>query len=179
MALSTNARAVSQAGSLDLRQGFVRPDGGGISQGCKEGEAGLLDRVLSEVGQHVAPRLPAGAPRGRPRRGPVIAGHQSPDRCSTWETKATPFERVIGKPIQAMTWQEITAARPKVQAIDRRCGERPLFHQDAPRLRQRARRSRRSIRTPPRAPSIWSATRSTSRCPWPPIWESRSTRPSR
>ena len=37
--------------------------------------------------------------------------------CSTWETKATPFERVIGKPIQAMSWQEITAARPKVQAM--------------------------------------------------------------
>ena len=36
--------------------------------------------------------------------------------CSTWETKATPFERVLGKPIQAMSWREITAARPKVQA---------------------------------------------------------------
>ena len=52
----------------------------------------------------------------------VVRGEDvsSPDinrltECSTWETKATPFERVIGKPIQAMSWQEITAARPKVQ----------------------------------------------------------------
>ena len=54
----------------------------------------------------------------------VVRGEDlsSPDinrltECSTWETKATPFERVLGKPIQAMTWQEITAARPKVQAM--------------------------------------------------------------